>query len=63
MSLKRRNYIAWILLAIAAVCWVFGQQKLHGDEGGDVAATTHPTAPQEYHQKTEYANTTAATPA
>ncbi|MBE6981458.1 MAG: HAMP domain-containing histidine kinase [Ruminococcaceae bacterium] len=61
MSLKRRNYIAWILLAIAAVCWVFGQQKLHGDEGGDVAATTHPTAPQEYHQKTEYANTTAAT--
>ncbi len=61
MSLKRRNYIAWILLVIAAVCWVFGQQELYGDEEGDVVATTFPTAPQEYLQGTEYANTTAAT--
>lgn len=31
MSLKRRNYIALILLIIASFCWVFGQQMLNGD--------------------------------
>lgn len=31
MSLKRRNYIALILLIIASFCWIFGQQMLNGD--------------------------------
>ena len=31
MSLKRRNYIALILLIIASFCWTFGQQMLNGD--------------------------------
>ena len=33
MSLKRRNYIALILLVIASFCWTFGQQMLNGDTG------------------------------
>ena len=28
MSLKRRNYIALVLLLVAAICWGFGQQLL-----------------------------------
>ncbi|MBQ9913438.1 MAG: HAMP domain-containing histidine kinase [Clostridia bacterium] len=31
MSLKRRNYIALILLIVASFCWTFGQQMLNGD--------------------------------
>lgn len=31
MSLKRRNYVALILLIVASFCWTFGQQMLNGD--------------------------------
>lgn len=31
MSLKRRNYVALILLIAASFCWTFGQQMLNGD--------------------------------
>lgn len=31
MSLKRRNYIALILLIVASFCWTFGQQMLNSD--------------------------------
>ena len=42
MSLKRRNFIAYILILLAAVCWTFGQQMLDAHAEGDVTATTHP---------------------
>lgn len=56
MSLKRRNFIALILILIAAVCWTSGQQMLksHADRNGTAAAnpaieettfsTTRPTS-------------------
>lgn len=42
MSLKRRNFIAYILILLAAVCWTLGQQMLDAHAEGDVTATTHP---------------------
>ncbi|MBQ8497979.1 MAG: HAMP domain-containing histidine kinase [Clostridia bacterium] len=38
MSLKRRNYIALILLFLAALCWTFGQRMLTHDIAEDANA-------------------------
>ena len=42
MSLKRRNYIALVLLLVAAICWGFGQQMLAENAGESMVATTAP---------------------
>lgn len=42
MSLKRRNYIALVLLLVAAICWGFGQQLLAENAGFSMSATTAP---------------------
>ena len=53
MSLKRRNYIALILILLAAVCWTFGQQMLDSHAEGDVTATTHPGVVETMYPTTE----------
>ena len=45
MSLKRRNYIALILLIIASFCWTFGQQMLNGDTGNSTLYDTTTVTP------------------
>ena len=40
MSLKRRNWIALILILLAAVCWTLGQQLIRNPLDGDPAAST-----------------------
>ncbi len=47
MFLKRRNVIAWGLLIVAAVCWIYGRAELRNDgadivETSQAAATTYP---------------------
>ena len=42
MSLKRRNFIALILILLAAVCWTIGQQMLDTYVEGKIPAATHP---------------------
>lgn len=42
MFWKRRDVIAWVLLLLAAVCWVFGQNMLNLLHGSGVSETTAP---------------------
>jgi len=42
MSLKRRNFIALLLILFGAVCWTLGQQLLEISRGESVSAATHP---------------------
>ena len=40
MSLRRRNVIAWILLALAAISWTNGQRMIRATQESLIAATT-----------------------
>ena len=42
MSLKRRNLLAILLMLLAAICWVLGQQMLNPNMENRIAVTTHP---------------------
>ena len=55
MSLKRRNFAAFCLLLLAAVCWVYGQRILLDTYGsGNMAGTV----PSEFTEETETADQT-----
>ncbi len=50
MSLKRRNFIAWALLLLAAVCWTYGQMMINpsGEDALSSTSTPATSAPAVY---------------
>ena len=57
MSLKRRNFIALILILFASVCWTFGQQILDSYSNNQANGNTAVTTPAKYAAGEYVANT------
>lgn len=42
MSLKHRNSIALLLILLASLCWIWGQELMNENTHGNITSTTHP---------------------
>lgn len=61
MSLKRRNFIAWTLILLAAVCWTLGQQMLSDVLKNAVTETTYSSAYDYTMEATVYPSSISST--